>query len=535
MEIACVEESGLRDEEPDRGTLSSSCSSSCRGYELARCTSGGLLTRKVDRELGPGRLRVVPKFAGRVLFLGRFPSFDCRIPRRVVSLDEQCLRQCLEWVLGKASKVMPFDAPLALMASATDGKSELRQRLAVKGASRWGSVNLNVDSAVATKSKSIGQIDPFRLQSSPLCTESANSESWTDGSSSLSSGRSSISAAEGSVSQGMLVFGWMDETPRFVFSPDDAQEVYIVDLTKVISSDRVDPDYKYSIRAAEHGKKERAIERGYYYHVGEINIAESISVCSDVLEVRTTEFVLFGGYKVPVEEDKGYRARKNKGLPSNAARGFTFKSRRTSKWRSMPCRSGISEDISTELRMDKVVDLESHRHPGNEVAAIVVKCCAKDNAAKRKLVSDGWGMKFLKKIQSASITQHSEGFLESMNVVIPAGLHGGPRTALGGPSSLLDRFNSGGKCDCGGWDLGCPLTLLKARSTEAVGNLRSVDLVMGGSNPTLRMTNIRDGLFLIRFNRSLSALQALCVGVAYIHTHDPLVQQRLHRELSVRL
>ncbi|KAI4303960.1 hypothetical protein MLD38_039537 [Melastoma candidum] len=487
MKMACAEESGTRDEEPGCGTLSGGCSSSCQGFELAR------------------------------------------VPRHVVSLDEQqYLRKCLEWVLGKASKVMPFDAPLALTASTTDVKLELQRRLAVRLASRRGSVNTSVKSSSAPKLTSIGWIDMSHLESPPRDTKSVNSESWAGVSSSLSSGRSSISAAEGPVSQGMLVFRWMDGIPRFVFSPDDAQEVYIANLTRVTSSGRVDPDYRYSIRAAEHGKKEQAIEKGCYYHVGEINIAESISVSSNLLEVRTTEFVLFGGYKVPVEEDMGYQARKNNGMPNEAARGFTFKSKRTSKWRSMPCRSGVSRDFSTESKLDKCVCLESYRHPGNEVAAIVVKGLANDSATQRKLGSGGWGLKFLRKTQAANITRLSDEFSKNINVVIPAGLHGGSRTALGGASSLLDRLNSCGKCDCGGWDLGCPLTLLKARSTEPVGNLRSVDLVMGGSNRMLRMTNVRDGLFLIRFDRSLSALQALSVGVAYIHTHDPLVQQRLH-------
>ena len=49
-----------------------------------------------------------------------------------------------------------------------------------------------------------------------------------------------------------------------------------------------------------------------------------------------------------------------------------------------------------------------------------------------------------------------------MDVVVPAGVHGGPRTKNGGPSSLVERWRSGGSCDCGGWDIGCPLTILNA-------------------------------------------------------------------------
>ncbi|KAI4368432.1 hypothetical protein MLD38_016989 [Melastoma candidum] len=62
---------------------------------------------------------------------------------------------------------------------------------------------------------------------------------------------------------------------------------------------------------------------------------------------------------------------------------------------------------------------------------------------------------------------------------IPSGLHGMPRTtATRGPSNHIERWKSGGKCDCGGWDLGCPLTFLEARSTELAGGTRHTDLVI---------------------------------------------------------
>ncbi|MFS7907932.1 hypothetical protein Hanom_Chr01g00077291 [Helianthus anomalus] len=59
----------------------------------------------------------------------------------------------------------------------------------------------------------------------------------------------------------------------------------------------------------------------------------------------------------------------------------------------------------------------------------------------------------------------------NMNVVIPAGVHGGPRSRNGGgPSSLVERWRSGGSGDCGGWDLGCPLTALHARPNNKDGS-----------------------------------------------------------------
>ena len=44
-----------------------------------------------------------------------------------------------------------------------------------------------------------------------------------------------------------------------------------------------------------------------------------------------------------------------------------------------------------------------------------------------------------------------------MDVVIPSGNHSLPTSESHGPSPLMDRWRLGGGCDCGGWDMACPL------------------------------------------------------------------------------
>lgn len=46
----------------------------------------------------------------------------------------------------------------------------------------------------------------------------------------------------------------------------------------------------------------------------------------------------------------------------------------------------------------------------------------------------------------------------SVSVILPGGVHGFPDK--GEPSPLIDRWISGGSCDCGGWDVGCQLHVL---------------------------------------------------------------------------
>jgi len=72
-----------------------------------------------------------------------------------------------------------------------------------------------------------------------------------------------------------------------------------------------------------------------------------------------------------------------------------------------------------------------------------------------------------------------------MSIVIPAGIHGGPKSRDGGPSSLIDRWKSGGCCDCGGWDEGCPLTVFQRRQSDGEvlfqedvhGDCKTLDIV----------------------------------------------------------
>ncbi|KAF2314011.1 hypothetical protein GH714_021503 [Hevea brasiliensis] len=139
--------------------------------------------------------------------------------------------------------------------------------------------------------------------------------------------------------------------------------------------------------------------------------------------------------------------------------------------------------------------VENHLPPNLELAAIVVKDYVPPNLQDKV---GGWGLKFLKKSspkQTDDLRESSQppgccvrdtgDCSTGMNVLIPAGLHGGPRTGNGGPSSLIERWRSGGCCDCDGWDLGCPLTVLTNRlSKKAIspsrhaGECKLVDLIM---------------------------------------------------------
>lgn len=98
-------------------------------------------------------------------------------------------------------------------------------------------------------------------------------------------------------------------------------------------------------------------------------------------------------------------------------------------------------------------------HPHCEAAAIVVQF----PSGKRESLKQKNGDKKLDDTYDF-IQRNTEQFPDcsspaKVNVVIPSGNHSLPATESHGPSPLLDRWRFGGGCDCGGWDMACPLNI----------------------------------------------------------------------------
>ncbi|KAB1224274.1 hypothetical protein CJ030_MR2G000906 [Morella rubra] len=167
--------------------------------------------------------------------------------------------------------------------------------------------------------------------------------------------------------------------------------------------------------------------------------------------------------------------------------------------------------------------------PNRELAAIVFKIprenlsqdgmeAGKDLAQKlciKCLPEDRFSCNFKENEDSNSIT-----------VILPGGVHGPPKK--GKPSPLIDRWKSGGSCDCGGWDVGCKLCVLfnKNRSSKIHGTSKDclmpddIELFVQGepqqSRPFFSLTQLKDGVYSIEFNSSLSSLQSFFICVAVL-------------------
>ncbi|KAA3480798.1 Cadherin EGF LAG seven-pass G-type receptor 2 [Gossypium australe] len=469
-----------------------------------------------------------------------------KIPRHVVALDEKYLRYCLKLIHVNAAKAAQCSISVNLSSTKT-------------------SILSNGQNPAKIPDENTGDLGrfifkcPLEVRTDSLYLDSA--EPWVVGS--IMGSRSMVNILKSTLLEKSGAFNvnpslndvkrlctWNGGIPYFVFSLDNKREVYVANLAKDGAARNKGLDYMYLLHSSKSCHKEHGISDHEF--VGKMTVSTSFSICPQDSKIMETEFVLFSGNKTSIREmqTSSNNHRKNKGLSEKVVEAF--KSSHLSKQSTFSrfCQSSsIMEDSSWDPYRDTVnnsdsldgMNLFEEQLPRNlELTAIVVRDHFPENPRPEV---GGWGLKFLSKpvamqnIDPLEAPVHSfcsrnNGVCStSMDVVIPAGIHGGPRTRNGGPSSLIERWRSGGHCECGGWDLGCPLTVLKSGpskggspATDMPEYCKLFDFCTQGpeyGSPTLRMTNVHDGLYLIHFQSAFSALQSLAIAVAYIHTQSP--------------
>ncbi|KAI4345882.1 hypothetical protein L6164_012969 [Bauhinia variegata] len=371
----------------------------------------------------------------------------------------------------------------------------------------------------------------------------------TSTSSTISTSPDWQSSASPTPFQGMLQCTWEEGVPHFVFSADDQKEVYVAKLKKVNPTDNMALDYVYLFHLNKGSQKGNEIPHNNSQLVGKMNVSTSVTLCPRNSRLMETEFVLVGNNEYFDKElyASSHAHKKSKGLSRKVSQVFrtspSLKHRTLSKFGGS---NAIKEGCPWDPYALGGADFLETNIPSNyELAAIVVK----DNIpCKRQDKVGGWGLNFLNKsgvkqtsLQSESCDKKTGDCSTSMTMLIPSGLHGGPRTRNGGPSSLIERWRSG-SCDCGGWDTGCPLTVLQSRSSKAEvlsqvdmqGDCKSFDLVTQGSkdfSSALTMVNVHDGLYFIHYQPPLSALQSFSIAVAMIHRQTPTLQPNSSQQL----
>ncbi|CAH9135292.1 unnamed protein product [Cuscuta epithymum] len=132
---------------------------------------------------------------------------------------------------------------------------------------------------------------------------------------------------------------------------------------------------------------------------------------------------------------------------------------------------------------------------------------------------------------AAIIASGREEDIRKLTVILPGGNHGLPGKGCE-PSPLIERWKSGGSCDCGGWDLGCKLTVLAANRSEVVTRESFNSAIIHSTSgrfelfhqgedaeqkkPVFSFNAFKEGIFSVEYNSYLARLQAFSICIAIL-------------------
>ncbi|CAN6290730.1 unnamed protein product [Urochloa humidicola] len=360
----------------------------------------------------------------------------------------------------------------------------------------------------------------------------------------MSSNQPILSHCPSSLSAGLLQCIWKDGLPHFELSLDDPIVVYTANAIKVQDSDRA-LDYVYMIHSGEQGRKDwMGHSSNVSRLVGKMKVSSSLVLNSDKSSLLETEFVLYGSPDDYLRQmHSSYSAPKGKGLVKRVTeimRTGNVSSSPKHPWKFGKSCSHQFDDLTEILegemisaRESGLTNLDADDMPTNqELAAIMVR--EQRQKREKEPVVGGWGLKFLEKagLNHSEGTedpdvQNKNGAAKCITAIVPRGYHGGAVLKSSGPSGLIQRWRSGGCCDCGGWDLGCPIRVLNNDGCalfpeDESQDIGSVELSIKGAKETmLKLVNITEDLYILYFNSSLSPLQCFSTGIAIVHSQAP--------------
>lgn len=352
-----------------------------------------------------------------------------------------------------------------------------------------------------------------------------------------------------SLSAGLLQCTWNNGLPYFELSLDDPMAVYTASPIRSRGNDKT-VDYVYLFHSGEQGKKDwMGNSSNVSKLVGKMKVSSSVVLSSDKSSSVETEFTLYGSPDDCLRQmHSTYSVTKGKGLVKRVAeimRSPNASSSPKHAWGKFG-KSPLSrfDDLHETLENEPgstgegLVSLTADDLPTNqEIAAIVVR--EQRRGRQEEAALGGWGLKFLQKAHTddSKDTDVQNKNTRCISAIVPRGYHGGVSSENGGPSGLVERWRSGGRCDCGGWDYGCPIRVLNNEGVgssspqSAAQDSKSVELSLTGlrsNEPALRLVNVTEGLYILYFDSSLvSPLQCFSAGVAIVHSQAPKLYPKL--------
>ncbi|KAJ4777523.1 hypothetical protein LUZ62_061780 [Rhynchospora pubera] len=384
---------------------------------------------------------------------------------------------------------------------------------------------------IPSKSRTVNMVmRSNERQESQINAYSSTNSSTSSNPSSSSTNNSSFCAS----TTGLLHRVWHNGLPHFQFLIDGPDRVFVANPTKMKSEKNLALDYVYLFHEIGYAKKESTSR-----FLGKMRVSSRYILNSNESNCIETEFVLFGSKEDYDQEMQNPSSSlvKNKGLISKVAEmlkpNLSPLPRYTHKMsKSMLCETSMIEgQISKNKQSGSSSSKIFETFPTNHELATIIVRDSKNNAVKKEPLTGGWGLKFLQKIETAK----NSSTRRIINVLVPKGFHGGPAEPSAGPASLRERWSSGA-CDCGGWDLGCPTTVFSNRNAsdglqhgETQDNGPEDLFIEGVKNdePALKLEIVNENVFMVHFQRNLSALQCFSIAVAIIHTQTPDLYPKL--------
>lgn len=291
-------------------------------------------------------------------------------------------------------------------------------------------------------------------------SSSSNDSSSSNSSRSLSSERGSFVdvkrkkySSHNQILKGLLHCIWKNDHPYFVFYISNEKNGEEMGFLVANQAKKHNPRYDcvYSFHSRSRFSKGSS-RNSCSSIVGEMKVTGCVSFGSNGTVVTDREFVLYG-----IREHHHHQQQRN---TLNAVKFKRLSNLFKSQNPNLKTGGEVDIDLDDFIQESWLNDQRNHTQIDLELAAVVIKDT--DRNTKRENTIGGWGLKFLEK--SITATDHvdpciKEGSPRYVNVVLPAGIHGGE-----GRSSLVERWMTGGHCDCGGWDIGCPLTVLNNKT-----------------------------------------------------------------------
>ncbi|CAH2058867.1 unnamed protein product [Thlaspi arvense] len=114
-------------------------------------------------------------------------------------------------------------------------------------------------------------------------------------------------------------------------------------------------------------------------------------------------------------------------------------------------------------------------------------------------------------------------------IILPSGFHTLPKDG-NAPLPLIDRWKSGGACDCGGWDIGCKLRVLSNDQTKSQSFSSFQLFDQERDEPAFKMVTHDDELHSVEFGSSVSLLEAFFISLA-VSSHQNWCEEEEEAEL----